>query len=112
MRQRMVLAVIAVFLLAGSATAADPQLVAALKTLGKAVDDMAANISNAETDEDASLLAKVSKETLDNGLKQGKPVIVIAAAAGICKVSISTTQWMLWSEARDGKVVDHGAKIY
>lgn len=111
MRQRWAMAVVAVLLLAAPATA-DDQLIATIKALGKAVDDMSANISKATTDADAATLARVTREALDNGLKQDKPVIAIGAAAGYCKVSISTTQWTLWSEAQDGKIVDHGAKIY
>jgi hypothetical protein len=112
MQRRFTMVMAAILILAGTATAADEKLVAALKTLGNAVDNMAANISNAKTDADAALLAKVTREALDKGLTQDKPAIAIGAMAGYCKVTIRTQQWMLWSEARDGAIVDHGAKIY
>ena len=105
------MAVVAALVMAGPA-AANEKLVAALKTLGTAVDDMSANISKAESDADAELLAKVTREALDNGLKQERPTIDIAASRGFCRVTIETAGWRLWSEAREGKVVDHGATIH
>ncbi len=111
MRKQIAMAVVAVLLMAGPATAND-KLVAALKTLGKAVDDMSANISKAESDADAELLARVTREALDGGLKQDRPTITIHASRGFCRVTIETPGWRLWSEARAGQVVDHGAKIY
>jgi hypothetical protein len=110
------LAVISMVVLAAATCAApadaNDKLIAALKTLGKAVDDMSANISNAQTDADAELLARVTREALDNGLKQDRPTITIDASAGYCKVTIATPQWDLWSEARSGKIVNHGATIH
>lgn len=111
MRKRTIL-ILAALLWWSNTAAANDKLVAAIKTLGKAVDDMTVNMSKAKTDEDAQLLAKVTRQALDNGLKQDKPVIAIAATAGHCKVTIGTPQWTLWSEAQDGKIIDHGAKIY
>ena len=112
MRLRIVPAVfLATFLIASSA-AANGQLVAALKQLGKAVDDMSANISTAETDADAQMLANVTRQALAGGLTQDRPTIVIKAAAGYCLVTLETPAWKLWSEAKSGKVVDHGATIH
>jgi hypothetical protein len=91
---------------------ANEQLKSALKTLGHAVDDMTANISKAETSADAEMLANVTRQALDNGLKQDKPTIKISTNAGQCRVTISTATWKLWSEAKKGKIVDHGATIY
>jgi len=112
MRRRLALAVATVLLLAGTTSAANDQLVAALKKLGKAVDDMSANISTAATDADAQLLANVTRQALDNGLKQDRPKITITASAKYCRVLIETPQWKLWSEAHAGKVTDHGASIH
>jgi hypothetical protein len=95
-----------------SPAVANEQLAAALKQLGKGVDDMSVNISKAENDADAELLVKVTREALDNGLKQDKPKIEIHAKAGFCQVTIETPGWKLWSEAREGKIVDHGATVY
>jgi hypothetical protein len=106
------MAVLAPLVLAGSATAADQQLVAAMKQLGNAVDDMSANISNATSDADAQLLANVTRQALDGGLKQDRPTITIKAAAGFCRVTIETPKWKLWSEAQAGKIVSHGATIF
>ena len=89
MRKRLAMAVVAALVLAGPAAAND-KLIAALKTLGKAVDDMSANISKAENDADAELLAQVTREALDNGLKQERPTIDIAASRGFCRVTIET----------------------
>ena len=92
--------------------AANDQLVTALKQLGKAVDDMSANISTATTDADAQLLANVTRQALDNGLKQDRPTITIKASASYCRVMIETPKWKLWSEACAGKITDHGAAIH
>jgi hypothetical protein len=73
---------------------------------------MSANISKAETDADAQLLAKVTRETLAGGLKEDRPTIDIQASRGFCRVTIETPAWRLWSEARAGKIVDHGATIH
>src|SRR6188508_2958831 len=98
MRSRMAVAFVAMLIFAGQAAAND-QLIAQLKTLGKAVDDMSANISKATTDADAELLASVTRQALDNGLKQDRPTIVIKATAGNCQVTIETPAWKLWSNA-------------
>jgi hypothetical protein len=103
-------AVLVALVFAGPA-AADVQLVNALKQLGKGVDDMSANISTATSDADAELLANVTRQALDGGLKQDRPKIEIRASAGFCRVTIETPKWKLWSEARAGKIVDHGATI-
>ena len=58
-----------------------------------------------------SLLANVTRQALNNGLKQDRPKIEIKASAGFCRVTIETPKWKLWSEARAGKIVDHGATI-
>ena len=97
---------------AGVCAAANDQLVAALKKLGKAVDDMSLNISKATTDADAKLLANVTRQALDNGLKQDRPKITITASANYCRVVIDTPKWKLWSEANAGKITDHGASIH
>ena len=57
----MAMAIVAALVLTNSAAAND-QLIAALKMLGKAVDDMSANISKAESDADAELLANVTRQ--------------------------------------------------
>ena len=111
MRSRMATAIVAMLIFAAQAAAND-QLVATLKTLGKAVDDMSANISKATSDADAELLASVTRQALDNGLKQDRPTIVIKATAGHCRVTIETPAWNLWSEAQAGKVTSHGATIH
>jgi hypothetical protein len=112
MRSRLAMAVVAGLAFGSAAMAANQELVSKLKTLGKAVDDMSANISKAESDADAELLARVTREALDNGMKQYRPTIVIEASRGFCRVTIETPEWRLWSEAREGKIVDHGAKIF
>ena len=113
MRQRILIIATLVAVLAwAESTSANDKLVAALTTLGKAVDKMTANISNAKTDADAELLARVTRQALDNGLKQDRPTITIEASSGYCRVTIETREWRLWSEANDGKVVDHGATIH
>jgi hypothetical protein len=82
-----------------------------LKQLGKAVDDVAINISKTETDEDAQLLAQVTKQAFANGLSGAKPQIDIESSRGNCSVVITTSEWRLWSQAQNGKIIDHGAKI-
>ena len=111
MRRQMAMAIVAALLFAGQATAND-LLVTQLKTLGKAVDDMSANISNAGSESDAQMLANVTCQALDGGLKQDRPTIDIKASAGFCRVTIETPAWKLWSEAHTGKITDHGATIH
>jgi hypothetical protein len=111
MRSRIATAIVAALIFASNATAND-QLIAQLKTLGKAVDDMSVNMSKVTTDADAELLANVTRQALDNGLKQDRPTIVIKATAGHCRVTIETAAWKLWSEASAGNITDHGAKIH
>jgi hypothetical protein len=111
MRSRILTAIVVVLIFANHAVAND-QLVAALKQTGKAVDDMSANISKAASDGDAQLLASVTRQALDQGLKDERPKIVIEARAGYCKVTIETPGWKLWSEATGGKITSHGAKIH
>jgi hypothetical protein len=111
MRWQLATAVMAALVFAGQAAAND-QLIAVLKTLGKAVDNMSANISKAESDADAELLANVTRQALFNGLQVDRPKIEIKASAGFCRVTIETPAWNLWSEARAGKITDHGATIH
>jgi hypothetical protein len=110
MRKRVALILVTALMWATPAVA-DDQLIG-VKTLGKAVDDMSANMSKAESDSDSEILARVTRQALENGLKEDRPTIDITASAGYCKVSISTPQWDLWSEARGGKIINHGAKIH
>jgi hypothetical protein len=110
MRSRIATAIVVILIITTQAVG-NEQLVATLKTLGKAVDDMSANISKATTDADAELLASVTRQALDNGLKQDRPTIVIKATAGHCRVTIETPSWNLWSESQAGKIISHGAVI-
>jgi hypothetical protein len=110
MRSRMAMVVVAMMMFASTAAAND-QLIAHLKALGKGVDDMTANMSKATTDADAELLASVTRQALDKGLKEDRPTIVIKASAGHCRVTIDTPAWKLWSEAKAGKITNHGATI-
>lgn len=102
---------IAIVLSAVCSVHANEQLVQMLKQLGQAVDDVAINISNAETDADAELLAQVTKQAFATGLDAVKPEIVIESSLGNCSVVITTSEWRLWSQAQNGKIIDHGAKI-
>jgi hypothetical protein len=111
MRSRVTTAIVAILVFATQAAAND-ELVAKLKTLGKAVDDISVNISKAPTEEIAATLANVTRQTLDNGLKEDRPTIVIKASVGHCRVTIETPGWKLWSEAQAGKVTSHGASIH
>jgi hypothetical protein len=111
MLKRMVLAVVTMLILA-SAARADEQLVQQLKQLGQAVDNMAVNISNTESDTDAALLAQVTQQTFATNLGGNpKPEVSVTASRGRCNVLISTPQWRLWSQAVSGKITDHGATI-
>lgn len=111
MRSRMATAIVATLIFASHATAND-QLIATLKQLGKAVDDMSANISKAASDADAELLASVTRQALDKGLSQDRPKIEVKARANYCRVTIETPAWKLWSEAQAGKITSHGATIH
>ena len=111
MRLGLAIALLLVVANAGVCAAVNDQLVVEIKKLGKAVDDMSANISTATTDADAQMLANVTRQALDNGLKQDRPKITITASASYCKVLIETPKWRLWSEAQTGKIIDHGATI-
>jgi len=104
-------AILTVLVLANSA-AANEQLITALRTLGKAVDDMSANMSRAETDEVAELMANATRQTLAHGLKYDGLKVEVTATAGFCRVTLETPGWVLWSEAKSGKIVDHGATIH
>jgi hypothetical protein len=105
--------VVAILALAGSAHAANEQLVQNLKQLGTAVDNMAVNISNAESDSEAAQLARVTQETFATQLGGNpKPDVVVTASHGRCSVTITTPQWKLWSQAENGTIVDHGATIH
>jgi hypothetical protein len=111
MRLRIATILLLASTFASHASASD-QLVAALKQLGKAVDDMSANISNATSDADAEVLANVTRQALGNGLRQDHPDVIIKTTAGYCLVTIDTPKWKLWSESHNGKVTDHGATIH
>ena len=107
----MAMAIVAMLVFAPQASAND-QLIATLKTLGKAVDDMSANISKAASDADAERLASATRQALDKGLTQDRPKIEVEARAGYCRVTIETPGWKLWSEAHAGKITSHGAAIH
>src|SRR5215218_3514989 len=111
MRSRMAMAVVAILVFAAQAAAND-QLIATLKTLGKAVDDMSVNMSKATSDADAEMLANATRQALEKGITQDRPKIEVKARAGFCRVSIETPGWKLWSESRAGSVTDHGATIH
>ncbi len=115
MLRHSVLAIVALFTLTVGATSsvrADDQLVPQLKRLGKGVDDMAANISQAESDAVAQQLAQVTQQTFASQMTgDPQPVVTITASRGKCYVLITTPQWKLWSRAENGRVVDHGATI-
>ena len=110
-RRTAVLAVIFGALMFAHSQATNEQLVSALKTLGSAVDDMSENMSKAETNEEAELMANATRQTLAQGLKYDGLKVEVKATAGYCRVSLETPNWELWSEARSGKIVDHGATI-
>jgi hypothetical protein len=107
----IIASLVAVLVLSNSVHAANEQLVAELQQLGKAVDDMAANISNAETDADAQVLVGVTQQTLAIHLGPKKQTVAIDGKAGQCNVLITGPNWKLWSRAEKGKIVDHGATI-
>jgi hypothetical protein len=111
MRSRMATAIIAVLVFAALAGAND-QLIATLKTLGKAVDEMSANISKAASDADAELLANATRQALDNGIAHDRPKIEVNARAGYCRITMETPAWRLWSEAKAGKITSHGAMVH
>jgi len=92
--------------------AANDQVIARLKALGKSVDDMSANISKAASDADAELLANATRQTLDKGIKHDRPKIEVKARAGYCRITIETPAWKMWSEAQAGKITSHGATIH
>ena len=111
MRFRAIVAILVALFVAGHACA-NEQLISALKQTGKAVDNMTAAISQATTDAEAQTVANAVRQALDNGLKEDRPTIAIQASANFCRVTIETAGWNLWSEARSGKVTDHGAKVH
>ena len=111
MRSRILTAILATLVFAAQA-AANEQLIATLKTLGKAVDEMSANISKAASDADAELLANATRQALDNGNAHDRPKIEVKARAGYCRVTMETPVWKLWSEAQAGKITSHGATIH
>jgi len=113
MLKRIVVSVATILALASSAHAANEQLVQSLKQLGQAVDNMAINISKAESDSDAEMLARVTQQTFATQLGGNpKPDVVVTASRGRCSVTITTPQWKLWSQAEHGRIVDHGATIH
>lgn len=111
MMSRISSAILALFLFATVSHAADPQLVLKLKELGKAVDNVTINISNAESDADAQLIAKVTQDTFAKNMTFESPDISIQASKGNCLFTMKTAEWQLWSQAQNGKIVNHGAKI-
>ena len=111
MRSRMATVIVAMLVFAAHAAAND-QLIATLKTLGKAVDDMSANISKAASDADAEVLASATRQALDKGITHDRPKIEVKARAGYCRITIETPGWKLWSESQAGKVTSHGATIH
>jgi hypothetical protein len=118
MRSQVVTVIVLALVFAGQAVASDKgqgtsndKQVAALKQTGKAVDNLSAHISNAKTDADAQRQADASRHSLESGLKKDHPTIIIKATAHYCRVSIETAGWKLWSEARAGRVTDHGATV-
>jgi hypothetical protein len=110
MRSRIATAIVTILVFATQARAND-QLIATLKTLGKAVDDMSANMSKAASDADAELLANATRQTLNKGIAHDGPKIDVKARAGHCRITIETPGWKLWSESRAGKITSHGATI-
>lgn len=111
-RRTFGLAALCVVFLAMNAAAANDQLVAALKTLGKAVDNMSVNLSNTETHEEAELIANATRQTLANGLKYDGLKVDVKATPGFCRVTLETPAWILWSESQSGRIIDHGATIH
>ena len=83
MFKRIVLTLYAFVVLTASALAEENDLVQQLKQLGKGVDDMAANISQAESDAVAQQLAQVTQQTFASQMT-GNPklVVVITASRG------------------------------
>ena len=119
MRLRAVAVILIALIFADQAAASDKgqapandKLVAALKHTGKTLDQLTASISQAKTDADAQRQASAARQSLDSRLKQNRPAIQIKATAGYCRVTIETAGWKLWSEARGGKVTDHGATVH
>ncbi|MGD9634925.1 MAG: hypothetical protein AB7U97_16720, partial [Pirellulales bacterium] len=100
---RTISAFVALLLFVTSAQAADPQLVLKLKELGKAVDNVTINISNAESDADAQLLAKVTQDTFAKNMLFDNPNISIQASKGNCTFTMQAAGWQLWSQSQDGK---------
>jgi hypothetical protein len=111
MAARRLVAIAIVLLAATSVQAANEQLVLKLQELGKGVDAMSANISNATTDADAQTLVTVTQQTLSMHLGSQQQTVAIEGRAGYCRVEIVGPNWRLWSQAEGGKIVDHGATI-
>ena len=82
-----------------------------MQELGKGVDAMSANISTAATDADAQTLVNVTQQTLSMHLGSQQQTVAIEGRAGYCRVEIVGPNWRLWSQAENGKIVDHGATI-
>jgi hypothetical protein len=112
MLKRMALAVVAVLFLATSARA-NEQLVQELKHMGQAVDNLSIHISKASSDAEATAIAQAVQQTFAANLGGNpKPQVAITASAGRCSVKITASQWVLWSQAENGTIVDHGATIH
>jgi hypothetical protein len=109
--QQFAVAILVVLTLAGAALANNDQLVLKLQELGKGVDAMSANISTATTDADAQTLVNVTQQTLSMHLGSQQQTVAIEGRAGYCRVEIVGPNWRLWSQAENGKIVDHGATI-
>jgi hypothetical protein len=111
MQTRVVLAVVT-FLALATSVRADEQLVQELKHMGEAVDNMSIYISKATSDADAAAIAQAVQQTFAANLGGNpKPQVAITASAGQCSVLITTPLWRLWSQAQNGKIIDHGATI-
>lgn len=111
MARRVLATIIAILVLVGSAQAANEEIVQKLKDLGTAVDTMSVHISTAASDTEAQQMAAAVQQAFANGLSADKPDIKIDATQGNCTVTIKTSEWELWSQAQNGKIVNHGAKI-
>lgn len=111
MPSRMFAAVVILLVPTAVAHAADPQLVLKLKELGKAIDTMSMHISTAASDAEAQQMAVAVQQAFANGLSADQPNVRVEATQGNCNVTIRTIGWELWSQAQNGKIVSHGAKI-
>ena len=113
MANRILTALVIVFALASFAQAADPQLVQELKDMGQAVDNMSIHISTATSDADATVMAQGRPtDVCRKSGRQPETTSCHHGHAGRCDVLITTPLWRLWSQAENGKIIDHGATIH